>query len=378
MKVSRRLAVLILLGALHAIFGHGHLAADNGFSQITGPCRQSFPADHAPHTDYRTEWWYYTGNLTDTAGRAFGFQLTFFQSRLKPPHARQRWPERVSAWRTDQIYLAHAAISDIQGGRHLQAEKMARPVLDLAGTRTNAAEVVIRLQGWQVVISPRGHRLLADNDEFRLDLELQAVKPPALHGEQGYSRKGRSSERASCYYSFTRLEAAGTIAIDGTRREVTGTAWMDHEFSSAPLEPGITGWDWFSLQLSDQTELMLYLLRDQDGGVNPASSGSYVLPTGQVAHLGQADVRVAPLSYWTSPHTGARYPIAWRVTIKSLGLNLAVTANLADQEMRTPNSTQVTYWEGSVNVRGAKGEQSIEGVGYVELTGYAQPFDAPM
>jgi predicted secreted hydrolase len=349
MTVRRLIALFIIMASLTTMPGHGHLAADDGFSQITGPCRQSFPADHAPHTGYRTEWWYYTGNVTDTDGRAFGFQLTFFHSRLQPPQARQRWPETMSAWRSDHIYLAHAAITDIQGDRHLQAEKMSRPVLDLAGTQTTEAEVAIRLHGWQAVISPRGHRLLAGSNEFELDLDLQPVKPPVLHGEQGYSRKGRSPERASCYYSFTRLEAAGTIAIDGTRLEVTGSAWMDHEFSSSPLEPGITGWDWFSLQLTDQTELMLYLLRDQDGGVNPASSGSYVLASGQVRHLQRGEMTVSPLSYWTSPHTDARYPIAWRVSIEALELNLTVTANLADQEMRTPNSTNVTYWEGSVS-----------------------------
>jgi predicted secreted hydrolase len=153
---------------------------------------------------------------------------------------------------------------------------------------------------------------------------------------------------------------------------------MDHEFSSAPLSPGITGWDWFSLQFSDQSEIMLYLLRQADETMIPASSGSVVDPSGQVRHLALEAVRIRPLSFWTSPHSGARYPVQWQVTIPTLDLDLTVTASLKDQEMRTPQSTNVTYWEGSVQAEGMKGGVAVSGVGYVELTGYAKPFDAPM
>jgi predicted secreted hydrolase len=203
-----------------------------------------------------------------------------------------------------------------------------------------------------------------------------------LHGEKGYSQKGTAAERASCYYSFTRLGTVGVLAVEGVDHEVQGTAWMDHEFSTAPLEPGITGWDWFSLQLSDRLggriEVMVYLLRQADGSLHPASSGTFVDASGRSRHLKREALSVKALSHWTSPHSGARYPVRWRVDLKPLDLTLDVAANLADQEMRTPRSTGVVYWEGSVSVKGARAGEPVTGVGYVELTGYAKPFDAPM
>jgi predicted secreted hydrolase len=153
---------------------------------------------------------------------------------------------------------------------------------------------------------------------------------------------------------------------------------MDHEFSTAPLQSGITGWDWFSLQLDDQTEVMLFVLRQEDGTVNPASSGTTVAPSGRSQHLVHGDVQIQPLRHWDSPHTGARYPVKWHLRIPSLQMELTLTANLNDQEMRTPRSTDVVYWEGSVSAMGSRRGLPVEGVGYVELTGYAEPFEAPM
>lgn len=378
MGPCRSFSLFILTAFSIAVTAFAAIAADDGFLQVTGPCRLSFPADHGPHTDYRTEWWYYTGNLADDGNRRFGFQLTFFRSGLQPPGNRREWPVPASAWRTDQIYLAHAAVSDISGGRHLQAERMARPVLSLAGAEQVGGTVTIHVHDWQTVIAPKAHRLQAVADAFALTLDLTPDKPVVLHGDSGYSRKGQSPERASCYYSFTRLQAAGSLTVDGIRHAVQGSAWMDHEFSTAPLQPGITGWDWFSLQLADRTEIMIFLLRQPGGTLNPASSGTVVLPSGQTRHLARGDVRIEPLSHWTSPHSGARYPVAWQVAVVPLDVELTVTANLDDQEMRTPNSTNVVYWEGSVQAKGTRNEKAIDGVGYVELTGYAQPFDAPM
>jgi predicted secreted hydrolase len=368
----------ILLICLIFTFFAWPAQVQSGFLQVTGPCRLSFPSDHGSHPDYRTEWWYYTGNLTDGGHRRFGFQLTFFRSGLQPPGHRSDWPEPASSWRTDQIYLAHAAISDITGGRHLQAERMARPVLSMAGAQQTDAGVTIHVHTWQAVITPQGHRLRAEAAEFALDLDLTAVKPPVLHGDGGYSRKGQSPERASCYYSFTRLQASGELTVGDSRHAVQGSAWMDHEFSTAPLQPGITGWDWFSLQLADRTEVMMYMLRQPDGTFNPASSGTVVLPSGQTQHLLLSDVKVTPLSFWTSPHTGARYPIEWQLQVDSLQLDLTLAANLKDQEMHTPQSTRVVYWEGSVKVEGTRNGKMTGGVGYVEMTGYDTPFDAPM
>jgi predicted secreted hydrolase len=352
--------------------------AQDGFKQVTGPCRLVFPADHGPHPGYRTEWWYYTGNLTDAAQHRYGFQLTFFRRALQPPADRKAWPHPASAWRTDQIYLAHAALTDIAGRRHLQAETVSRPVLSLAGAESDGAAWRIYLHTWQAVISPRSQHLQADTATFALTLDLKPAKALVLHGQDGYSRKGQDPARASCYYSFTRLKGGGTLTLDGTPRAVHGSAWMDHEFSTAPLQQDITGWDWFGLQLSDGSDIMIFLLRRADGSLNPASSGTWVPPTGEVRHLGFGDVRVTPLAFWTSPHSGARYPVKWHLTLLSAKCDLTLTASLADQEMRTPGSTAVVYWEGSLRVRGTTQYGVLEGVGYAEMTGYAEPFHAPM
>ncbi len=375
MQISKTIITVILL-LLSVVFPA--LAGEGEFLQVSGPCGLRFPADHGPHPGFRTEWWYYTGNLKDDEGRRFGFQLTFFRSRLKPPRDRIKWPSPASQWRTDQIFLAHAAVTDVTGGRHLQAEAMARPVLGMAGAVKEDGAWKIRLNAWQVVIAPDRHHLSAVADDFSLKFELIPEKSPVLHGDAGYSRKGRAPEAASCYYSFTRLSARGAISLDSIDIPVSGSAWMDHEFSSAPLGKSISGWDWFSLQLSDHSEIMLYLLREKDGTFHPATSGTFVPRDGAAQHLSRDQVRVTPLSFWTSPASDGRYPIKWKVLIKGLQLDLTVAANLAEQEMRTPRSTNVVYWEGSVQVDGKKESASLKGGGYVELTGYAAPFEAPM
>jgi predicted secreted hydrolase len=370
--------LIVITGIVMLLAGAPAVGPADDFAQVTGPCALRFPADHGPHPEHRTEWWYYTGNLSTAGGRRFGFQLTFFRSRLKPPADRARWPQPASAWRSDQIYLAHAAVTDVAGGRHLQAEKMARPVLGMAGATQSDGAWKIHLNTWQTVISPERHHLRAAAGDFALTLDLTPDKPPVLHGEVGYSRKGSAREQASCYYSFTRLGAEGTVAVDGVAHPVRGSAWMDHEFSTAPLAPGITGWDWFSLQLSDDSELMVFLLRLPDGTLHPASSGTYVPASGPPRHLARDELDITPRAFWTSPHSGGRYPIQWAVVIEALQLELLLDASLADQEMRTPRSTNVVYWEGSVRAQGTRREKAVEGVGYVELTGYAQPFEAPM
>ena len=372
--------VLILLPCLLLAAVGVHLAAaagEQGYRRVTGPCGLTFPRDHGAHPDYRTEWWYYTGNLTDENQRPFGFQLTFFRSALRPPDEPDA-PAHPSAWRTRQVYLAHAAVSDIEGGRHLTAEKMARAAMDLAGADMQGDAVTIRLLDWQARITPQQQHLRAAADNFSIDLALVPLKPLVLQGDQGYSRKGQAPGRASCYYSFTRLQTSGVLTLEGRRFTVSGSSWMDHEFSSAPLQPGITGWDWFSVQLSDGSEMMMFLLREQGGGINPASSGTFVYADGRTLALKDTDITAVVLDYWHSPHSGAFYPSVWKVTVAPLELTLRITPNLADQEMQTPGTSRVTYWEGSVQVQGRYPKRDVDGAGYVELTGYAAPFEAPM
>jgi len=352
--------------------------SEQQFKSITGPCNFQFPQDHGPHPGYRTEWWYYTGNLKTVNGERFGFQLTFFRSQMSPPDSRKNWPESPSAWRTEQLYLAHAALTNINEKTFFHAEQMARGALGMAGTSQDAATTSVFLNNWSAKIRSNSQTLSAETDDFTIQLSLEPAKLPVAHGNSGYSLKGRKPKNASCYYSFTRLEATGSLFLQGRKYDVEGLAWMDHEFSSAPLEPDLAGWDWFSLQFSDNTELMIYLLRQDGGGYSPASSGTFVGPTGKVQHLSREMILVETLDVWESPHSAAIYPAKWRIRIKPLKLNLLILPNVADQEMLTSESTRVTYWEGSVAVKGTGDGKELQGVGYVELTGYAKKFDAPM
>jgi len=350
----------------------------NGFKAVTGPCRFSFPSDHGAHPGYRTEWWYYTGNLTAVTGERFGFQLTFFRRQLRPSDARGDWPEPASAWRTNQIYLAHAALTDISARRHVMAEKVSREGLGMAGAAQDEKAVRVFLHDWETVISPAGHTLRMRDPKFTLELDLIPTKGPIAHGVDGYSRKGSLPEQASCYYSFPRLQAHGRIGMGETVYNVNGSAWMDHEFSTAPLAEGVTGWDWFSLQLDDQRELMIYLLRLDSGEVHPASSGTLIGTGGQAVHLSRADFQARVTRRWTSPATGTIYPLGWELALHGHGLQLVLTASLDDQEMITTGSTGVTYWEGSLSVNGFAGGVPVAGQGYMELTGYADPYAPPL
>ena len=363
------------VAALAAALLWGAAVAWGGvYPQVTGPCGLVFPRDHGPHPDHKTEWWYYTGNLRTEAGRHLGFQLTFFRSRVVPPGSTPA--ASASAWRVETILLGHAAVSDMAGGRFFHDTEVARAALGMADARSASGGAVVFLKKWSLDIGTDAHRLQADARGFGLSLAIRAEKPPVLHGEDGYSRKGSTPERASCYYSFTRLRAEGVITLGGERLPVRGLAWMDHEFSTSPLEPGLVGWDWFSLQLSDRTEVMIYLLRSADGAFHPALSGTFVAPDGRSRHLERGEIRVLAERRWKSPHSGAEYPSAWRIEIAPLDMRLSVRANLPDQEMAEGGAAGVVYWEGSVSASGSRDGRAVTGEGYVELTGYAEPLEA--
>jgi predicted secreted hydrolase len=365
--------LLLLLNALP-------LAADEmgNYFSVTGPCNLEFPKDHGAHPGYRTEWWYYTGNLESETGDQYGFQLTFFRTQISPLGDDKKWPRHPSAWRTRQVYLAHAAVTDIAGKQHLQAEDVARQALGLAGVTQTENQTLVFLKNWSVQIGPDSQVLKVNAGDFAFELNFKQAKPPVLHGDRGYSLKGSTPERASCYYSFSRLTGQGSIATGSKTVKVSGSAWMDHEFSTALLEPGIAGWDWFSLQFDDQTEIMVFLLRTKKQTLHAASSGTFVNAAGQTRQLGKNDFKIDVLDTWKSRHSQARYPSRWRLLIGPLAIDVTIKPKLSDQEMRTPGSTGVTYWEGSVSVEGNKEGRPVKGQGYVELTGYAGAFDAPL
>ena len=348
---------------------------DEGYLQVTGPCDFKFPRDHGAHPGYRVEWWYYTGHIHSESGKPYGFQLTFFRIQISPPDSESEWPEKSSAWRTKQVFLAHAALSDLNRKRFYFDEQMARGALGLAGAVKQDNDIKVFVGSWSAVLTPERHFLKAVSDNFSFTLQCRPLKPPVAHGNRGYSLKGSRNENASCYYSFTRLEVAGTLKLGDEAFKVDGSAWMDHEYSTAPLEDKITGWDWFSLQLSDETELMIYLLRLDGGGYHPASSGTFVDPLGEARHLSKKDFQIRIMDQWKSPRTGAVYPCGWRFRVMPLNMDLNVFSDLPDQELVTQKSIQVIYWEGSVSAKGVGSGNALEGKGYAEMTGYANSFD---
>ncbi|MFZ5571346.1 MAG: lipocalin-like domain-containing protein [Thermodesulfobacteriota bacterium] len=372
------MALAIIYGAVFPVRAIPQPGHDGDYFKVDGPCGFQFPDDHGEHSGYRTEWWYYTGNVFDAKGNQFGFQLTFFRSQISTNQEMEITVNASSNWRFAQIYFGHAAISDISRNRFFHDDLMTRGALKLAGVDARKEEIHVYLKNWSATIKTDEHRLKCRSDDFALDIHLKALKPLVAHGNDGYSRKGRSPERASCYYSYTRLKADGFITIDDVSYAISGNAWMDHEYSSAPLDPVAIGWDWFSLQFDDQTELMLFFVREMDGGFSPASGGTFIDARGQKISLALKQVHVQVDKKWKSPSTQAVYPSQWQIEIPDLELRLQIRSNLDDQELTTHQSTGVTYWEGSVRVIAERQQKPLTGHGYVELTGYAEPFRSPL
>lgn len=320
-----------------------------------------FPADHGAHPDYRSEWWYVTGNLYAADSRRFGFQFTLFRFALAP----QPRPGE-SEWGSRQAWMAHLTVTDVTGNRIYAFERFSRGEPGLAGAEAEPFRAW--LDDWQLaaVGDPFPWQLVAGEDGIGLQLQLVARKPPVSQGEQGLSRKGPEPGNASYYYSYTRLAAAGELRIGDERLQVTGTAWLDREWSTSVLSEEVQGWDWFALQLADGSELMAYRLRDAAGTVVGYSAGSYVPANGAPRPLAGADFTLEPIHHWTSPHTGARYPVRWRLRIPALAAELEIAAATADQEL----DLSVRYWEGAVDVSGQLSGEPATGVGYMELTGY--------
>jgi predicted secreted hydrolase len=324
-----------------------------------------FPADHASHPDYRLEWWYYTGNVRSSDGRPFGYQLTFFRIGVDPA------PVNPSRWTVRDLFMAHLAITDIRGQQHRATERLSRAGVGWAGASTDAYRVW--LDDWRVESIDGRHHLTAASSTpgLALDLVLEENRPPVLHGDRAYSRKGSQAGNASHYYSLTRLPTRGTLAIGGKRFEVAGASWMDHEFGSSFLEPPQTGWDWLSLQLDDGTDMMLYRLRASDGSIDPHSSGTVVAPGGALTRLDAGGFTLTPGRRWSSPASGAAYPVEWRIAAPGDSLDVVVKAAVDAQEMHAGLQSGIAYWEGAVVVTGTRKGRPVTGVGYLEMTGYS-------
>jgi predicted secreted hydrolase len=335
----------------------------DGFARALHPRRFSFPDDHGPHPEYRTEWWYFTGNLDATGGRHFGYELTLFRFGL----SRKPVP-RASHWATNQVYMAHFAVTDVADGAFHAFERLTRGALGLAGAQ--AAPLRVWVEDWSVQGSGEQTfplHLKAAEHGVAIDLALTTAKVPVLQGDAGFSRKSAEPGNASYYYSMTRIPTHGSLQVGGATFQVSGLSWMDREWGTSALAADQVGWDWFALQLSDGRELMFYRLRRRDGSADPFSAGTLVAEDGSTAKLASAHVRIEVLDRWRSP-SGTRYPSHWRLSVPEKALDLDIVPYLADQEL----DLSVRYWEGAVKVRGIAAGKPVQGEGYVELTGYGE------
>lgn len=341
-----------------------------GFRRADRPRPLRFPEDHGPHPSFRSEWWYLTGNLEGSDGEPFGFQLTLFRNALAPGGE----GETGSAWRTNQIYMGHFAVTDGRRRTFRSFERFSRGALGLAGAEAWPFRVWV--EGWELRGPPEeggeGREIFplslrAAEGDAALDLVLVPEKPLVLQGDEGLSRKGPDPGNASFYYSFTRLKASGTVTLQGESTSVRGDAWMDREWSTSALSGEQVGWDWFAIQLDDGNDLMVYRLRTAEGRPDSFSEGLWVDPAGHTRRISAEEVEVTVLEEWRSPLDGARYPGRWHLSIPALEVELGVTPLIPDQEM----DLSFRYWEGAVGVVGKVRGSPVQGRGYVELTGYS-------
>jgi predicted secreted hydrolase len=362
------LIVLLVLSLSPPVKGQGESekTASSFSYRLAVPGRTlSFPAAHYSHPDFKTEWWYYTGHLQAESGQRFGYQVTFFRFGVRD--RQNNLKEKPPLF--TELYMAHFALSNISGSNFLFRERINRGIDEKAGAKTD--RFFVWNEDWSVEGDRNNHKISVNDRGTELRLELKSVKPPVLHGQNGYIQKGEGEGHASYYYSLTRMQAEGELIIGGKRQKVRGFSWMDHEFGSNQLGEDQLGWDWFSIQLENQSEIMLYLMRRKDGSIDPYSHGTVVYADGTTRHLALEDYRVDVLARWQSPKSAAEYPMKWKVIIPAEQIEIEIAPHFPEQELITNRSTRVTYWEGAVQVKGTLRHKPIAGLGYVEMTGYA-------
>jgi predicted secreted hydrolase len=328
----------------------------------------SFPQDHYSHPEFQTEWWYYTGHVKSRDGESFGYQLTFFRTGLR------RNQLGKSTWALHTVYFAHFALTDETRKTFTFREKISRGALGQAGAARDRLEVWV--DDWSLKGEGMDHVLEARDASMAIRFRLSPLKRPVVNGLNGVSQKAEGEGYASHYYSITRMKTEGELIRAGKKMTVEGISWMDHEFGSNQLREYQVGWDWFSLQLENGIDLMLYVIRHEDGKPDPYSSGTLVFSDGSAQHLPLAEFTIHALETWNSRKSSGRYPSKWRIQVPESDISLTVTPTVSDQELVTQQTTRVTYWEGSARVEGTYKGRPVTGMGYVELTGYAEPFGA--
>jgi predicted secreted hydrolase len=323
-----------------------------------------FPRDFGAHPDFRTEWWYVTGHA-GTAGpgssaREFGFQLTFFRSRVDGTQG------MASKFAARQLIFAHAALTDVQGKKLWHDQRVAREGFEVATTSTQ--DMAIKLRDWSLQSQGRTHTARLPAADFALNLQFTDTQPVLLQGNKGLSRKGPEAKQASYYYSLPQLVTSGTLQLKGQTFEVTGKAWLDHEWSEEILHPSAAGWDWIGMNLDDGSALTAFRLRDKAGN-SLWDGGSFRSAKGDVYPFSRGEVIFKPVRRWKSPLSQASYPVEWLV--RTPADIYTVRAVIDDQELDSRQSTGAIYWEGLSELIDSNGKRV--GRGYLEMTGYASP-----
>ncbi len=325
-----------------------------------------YPRDHHAHRNFKTEWWYFTGNLTDTRGGRFGYELTFFRQGIRAPDERGGTTSRFII---DDLKFAHFTITDVSGKKFFFYQKTSRGSFGEAGF--DRGSEIAWIDSWNLRMNADGSfDLAADASEAKIDFHVVPAKAPVIHGNGGISQKAAGAGHASHYYSITRLATTGELTMRSERFSVRGESWFDHEWATNQLAPEQSGWNWVSAQFDDGSELMLYEMRLTNGGIDPVSSGTFVRADGSSVGLTSADFKMRATQFWKSSATRADYPVAWQIEIPKLQLQFRIEPVLQDQELVF---TPLIYWEGAFDLVGDRAGKKVHGHGYLELTGYAAP-----
>jgi len=330
------------------------------FKQVLGPREWAFPEDHGKHAGYKTEWWYFSGNLRDKAARRFGYQLTFFRVASAPKATTQ-----PGGLVPHDLYFVHAAISDIAQKRFVFKDRMRRERVGIA--EASDCTLDVHMKDWGAMLNETGKTVLTAKEEgFGIDLVADAGAGPVLEGPGGVNAKGTSRGQASYYYSEPLMPTHGTLTIGSESFEVEGSTWMDHEFSSNPLGSNQAGWDWMAVSFADRSSLMLYRIRSRSG-VADYVSGTSISPEGRAQYLSANEIQMEGAQPWRSPNTDAEYPQQWRVVVSGRK-PIVVRTLMTGQELLTPDTTGVNYFEGAAEAVDESGKAI--GEGYLEMTGY--------
>ena len=360
--MKRVRSCLIVLLALTAL-GADWKTAEPGW-------KYEFPRDHHAHPDFKTEWWYFTGNVFDRDGHRFGYELTFFRQGIRPRGGRDA---DASRFIVNDLKFAHFALTDVSKQRFRFEQKTSRGAFGEAGF--DDGKRLAWIDNWTLVSNgDDAFDLTAANQEGALHLHLRAAKSPVVHGENGISVKASASGHASHYYSIPRLETTGEFLVDGKSHPFRGESWFDHEWATSQLAPDQIGWNWLCVEFDDGTELMLYQMRLRNGGIDSVSNGTLVAANGATTFLPSRAFAMTPVRRWKSKATGGDYPVEWRIEIPEREFSFSVKPVLDDQELAL---NQLTYWEGAIDISGTRAGRSIGGRGYLELTGYAPGSESP-